>query len=172
VSKYTYPGKSAEDIEAELRTIKVNSTPSHVIIHAGTNNIPAEVCVKKIESLVLKTKSKFPNSKIGVSGITMRQDIEVGQNINQVNKKLENLSKNHNVSFIDNSSINNTCLNGGKLHQNPKGSAFLATNFIRFLKGDQHVSPRRSRRSSTEDFHAIAKQLLMTLLAGTSRTLR
>ena len=159
----------------QLRTIKVNSTPSHVIIHAGTNNIPAdsaEVCVKKIESLVLKTKSKFPNSKIGVSGITTRQDIEVGQNINQVNKKLENLSKNHNVSFIDNSSINNTCLNGGKLHQNPKGSAFLATNFIRFLKGDQHVSPRRSRRSSTEDFHAIAIQLLMTLLAGTSRTLR
>ncbi len=41
VSKYTYPGKSAEDIEeAELRTIKVNSTPSHIIIHAGTNNIP------------------------------------------------------------------------------------------------------------------------------------
>ncbi len=89
------------------------------------------VCVKKIESLVLKTKSKFPDSKIGISGITMRQDIEVGQNIKQVNKKLKDLSKNHNVSFIDNSSINNTCLNGGKLHLNPKGSAFLATNFIR-----------------------------------------
>ncbi len=63
----------------------------------GTNNIPAEVCVKKIESLFLKTKSKFPDLKIGVSGITMRQDIEVGQNIKQVNKKLEDLSKNHNV---------------------------------------------------------------------------
>ena len=87
--------------------------------------------MKKIESLVLKTKSKFPDSKIGISGITMRQDIEVGQNIKQVNKKLKDLSKNHNVSFIDNSSINNTCLNGGKLHLNPKGSAFLATNFIR-----------------------------------------
>jgi hypothetical protein len=92
--------------------------------------------VKKIESLVLITKSKFPDSKIGVSGITMRQDIDVGQNIKQVNKKLEDLSKNHNVSFIDNSNINNTCLNGGKLHLNPKGSAFLATNFIRFLKGE------------------------------------
>ncbi|CAB4034500.1 Hypothetical predicted protein [Paramuricea clavata] len=57
-----------------------------------------------------------------------------------------------------------------KLHLNPKGSA--ATNFIRFLKGEQHVSPRRPRRSSTEDFHTIANQLLMTLLAGTSRTLR
>ena len=164
VSKYTYPGKSAEDIDAELRTIKVNSTPSHIIIHAGTNNIPAdsaEVCVKIIESLVLKTKSKFPDSKIGVSGITMRQDIEVGQNIKQINKKLEDLSKNHNVSFIDNSSINNTCLHGGnagKLHLNPKGSAFLATNFIRFLKGEQRVSPRRPRRSSTEDFHAIARR--------------
>jgi hypothetical protein len=133
VSKYMYPGKSAEDIEAELRTIKVNLTPSYIIIHAGTNNIiadSAEVCVKKIESLVLKTKSKFPDSKIGVSGITMGQDIEVGQNIKQINKKLEDLSKNHNDSFIDNSSINNTCLNGGKLHLNPKGSAFLATNFM------------------------------------------
>ena len=175
VNKYTYPGKTSEDIEAELGTIKNNSTPSHVIIHAGTNDIPvesAEVCAKKIESLVLKTKSKFPSSKIEVSGITTRQDIEVGQNINKVNKKLEDLSKKHNISFIDNCNINNTCLNNSMLHLNAKGSAFLATNFIRFLKGDQHMSIRKPRRRSAEDFHTIANQLLMTLLAGTSRTLR
>ena len=55
-----------------------------------------------------------------------------------------------------------------RLHLNAKGSAFLATNFIRFIKGDQHMSIQRPRRSSAEDFHAIANQLLMTLLAGTS----
>ena len=34
------------------------------------------------------------------------------------------------------------------------------------------MSIQRPRRSSAEDFRAIANQLLMTLLAGTSRTLR
>ena len=87
VNKYTYLGKTSKEIEAELGTIKSNSTPSHVIIHAGTNDIPvesAEVCATKIESLVLKIKSKFPSSKIRVTGITTRQDIEVGKGINQL----------------------------------------------------------------------------------------
>ena len=175
VNKYTYHGRTSGEIEAELGTIKNNSTPSHVIIHAGTNDISvesAEVCAKKIESLVLKIKSKFPSSKIGVSGITTRQDIDVGKGINQLNRIIEDLSKKHNVSFIDNGNINSTCLNNSRLHLNAKGSAFLATNFIRFLKGDQHMSIQRPRRSSAEDFHAIANQLLMTLLAGTSRTPR
>ena len=127
--------------------------------------------MKKIESLILKTKSKFPNAKIGVSGITMRQDIEVELNIIQVNKKLEDLSRKYNISFIDNSSIDSTCLNGGKLHLNPKGSAFLASHFIRFLRGDQQLTPR-PHRSSVQDFHTIVNQLLMTLLAGTPRPLR
>ncbi|CAB3984036.1 nuclear pore complex Nup98-Nup96-like [Paramuricea clavata] len=112
-------------------------------------------------------RGKFKNWRIGNHDETRYRS---GAKYQTSQQKLEDLSKNHNVSFIDNSGINNTCLNGGKLHLNPKGSAFLATNFIRFLKGEQHVSPRRPRRSSTEDFHAIANQLLMTLLAGTSRS--
>ena len=126
---------------------------------------------RKSKALFLKLNPNFQAQKL-VSGITARQDIEVSKGINQLIRKLEDLSKKHNVSFIDNDNINSTCLNNSRLHLNAKGSAFLATNFIRFLKGDQHMSIRRPRRSSAEDFHAIANQLLMTLLAGTSRTLR
>jgi hypothetical protein len=175
VHKFTYPGKTAGDIEKELNSINIQSTPSHVIVHAGTNNIPTdstEVCAKKLENLVIKTKAKFPNSKVGFSGITLRQDIEAATNIQEVNKKLKEISTKHNVAFINNSSIDNTCLNGSNLHLNSKDSAFLATHFIKFLRGEQHS---RSRNRSGEDFRTSTinqvGDLLKAILAGTSRTI-
>ena len=35
VHKFTYPGKTAGDIEKELNYINIQSTPSHIIVHAG-----------------------------------------------------------------------------------------------------------------------------------------
>ncbi len=40
VLKRTFPGKNAEDIKSEIKSILTGSTPSHIIIHAGTNNLP------------------------------------------------------------------------------------------------------------------------------------
>ncbi len=33
-----FPGKRAEEIASEVKNIKVQLHPTHVIIHAGTNN--------------------------------------------------------------------------------------------------------------------------------------
>ena len=46
---------------------------SHVIVHCGTNNLvidSADVCVTKIKDLAENIQSKFPNAKLGISGLT------------------------------------------------------------------------------------------------------
>ena len=73
VVKRTFPGKNAEEIKSE-------PNPSHVIIHAGTNNIPNDTvgeCVENIENLANCVEHIFPNSLIGLSNITARNDINV-----------------------------------------------------------------------------------------------
>ncbi|CAB4019641.1 Hypothetical predicted protein [Paramuricea clavata] len=178
VYKFTYPGKTAEDIEKELNIINIQSSPSHVIVHAGTNNIPIDstkVCSKKLERLVIKTKAKFPNSKVGLSGITFRQDIEQATKIQEVNKKLEEMAAKHDVMFIDNSSIDHTCLNGSNIHLNGKGSAVLASHFITFLRGNQPRVVQDTTRSEKDFRMATINQIgdmLKAILVGNSRKIR
>ena len=46
--------------------------------------------------------------------------------INDVNNKLKNYCNSAGMDFIDNSNIDGSCLNRGKLHLNRKGTAALA----------------------------------------------
>ncbi len=91
-------------------------------------------CVRKIQKLALKTRRKFQNSKIGISSIIHRDDINVSAKLSAVNGKLKEMANNDDFVFIDNSRIDGTCLNGSKLHLNAKGSAYLANNFIKFIR--------------------------------------
>jgi hypothetical protein len=70
-----------------------------------------------------------------VSGLTYREDVSVNPIRVEVNEKLKNLSVIHEFSYIDNSKIDNTCLNKSKLHLNDKGTSFLAVHFIKFIRG-------------------------------------
>ena len=38
--KRTYPGKTADEIKSEVESIKLDAFPSHIIVHAGTNDLP------------------------------------------------------------------------------------------------------------------------------------
>ena len=160
VYKYTYPGETAESISAKISTLNVQIQPSHVIIHVGTNNIPidsTEDCALKIGNLATNLKEKFPHAKIAVSGIIQRQDIQVAGKIEEVNKILKQNCLSNSMSFIDNLSIDSSCLNGSGIHLSAKGTAILATKFIKFLRGDEH-----SKSSSrNEDFHISALQQLL-----------
>ena len=165
VHKFTYPGKTASDRNNELSLINIHSMPSHVIVHAGTSNIPlqsADQCTNDIEKLIAGVKQILPNSKIGISSITMRQHIESASKINEVNEKIKTITPKHEVKFIDNSSLDKTSLNVSKLHLNAKGSAILATHFIGFIKGGQ--SPTYSLRSSRQDFQMGTMNQLQELL--------
>ena len=66
VHKFTYPGKSADEIEFEIRNIDQNLAPSRVILHCGTNNLPTDdpnVCIKKLEDLCSRVQGNFPMHK-------------------------------------------------------------------------------------------------------------
>ena len=72
IIKRTFPGKTAEEIKHEINTISPETAPSHIIIHAGTNNLPKNSMsetVKHVEELANCVKQRFPNSQIGLSSI-------------------------------------------------------------------------------------------------------
>jgi hypothetical protein len=138
VRKFTYPGKTCEEIAECIDSINVNDDPSQVIIHCGTNNLmtdQAEACVDKIKNLVGKVITKFPNSSSGVSSLTYGEDINVDLIRVEVNDQLKRLAHDNNFQFIDNSVIDSTCLNNSNFHLNAKGTSFRAVDqFIRFLR--------------------------------------
>ena len=85
--KICLPGKRAEQITAEVKSIPVIN-PSHVVIHAGTNNLPTDSeheCAKHVEDLAKCTKARFPDAKVALSAITPRRDIDLSAKVVEVN---------------------------------------------------------------------------------------
>ena len=161
VRKFMYRGKTCEEIREAIVDIQTTTDPSHIIIHCGTNNLPtdtAEVCATKIVNLARKVRNKFPNTKVGVSGLTYREDIAVNSVLLEVNEKLKSLSATHKFSYIDNSKIDNTCLNKSKLHLNEKGTSLLAVYFIKFIRGLANNN-RRSNNHEKGFQRVLFKQL-------------
>ena len=72
--------------------------------------------------------------KIAFSNIINREDEDFKDKINDVNNKLKNYCNSASMDFIDNSNIDGSCLNRGKLHLNRKGTAALAKCFCRFVR--------------------------------------
>ena len=149
VRKFTYPGKTADQISEEVMSINVNGDPAHVIVHAGTNNLPtdsAQRCAEKIVDLAKSVKLKFPNSRIAISALTHREDLDLSAKLHDANESLKSLSESNNFTFIDNSVIDNSCLNSGKLHLNSKGSSLLAVKFINFIRSGSSRGPSSQAR--------------------------
>ncbi|CAB4036771.1 Hypothetical predicted protein, partial [Paramuricea clavata] len=72
VYKYTYSGKTADQIASEVENINLHEALSHVIIHAGTNDLSLDSSndgIDSIENLCLSVQNKFAKAKIGVSSI-------------------------------------------------------------------------------------------------------
>ena len=87
-------------------------------------------------------KSKFPNSSIGLSGIVHRGDTNVDAKRIEVNERVKLIAENDNITYIDNSVIDASELNGIRLHLNAKGSSLLAVQFIKFLRsGSDKYNP-------------------------------
>ncbi len=82
----------------------------------------------------------------------MRQDSDLISKIEEINEKFQSLSSKHGVTFISNMSVDETCLNSSGLHLNAKGTAILATHFIKFLRDGQSLSSLRPQKHSRQDF--------------------
>ena len=57
--------------------------------------------------------------------------------IDEANKILKQKCMDIGMSFVDNYTVDSTCLNGSNIHLNAKGLAILATKFITFLRGNK-----------------------------------
>ena len=155
VHKFCYPGKTAKEIASDIQTINIRDLASYVIIHAGTNNLPEQpssTCLEHIQNLCLTVKSKFGNAKIGISGITLREDIHLNDKIQEVNNGIKEMCKKCKYTFIDNSNIKSNSLNRSKLYLNTKGSALLASGFIKFLRGGRSFGSPRSNQFHARNF--------------------
>ena len=174
VYKYTYPDKTCEEINKAVGDMHTKLDPSHVIVHCGTNNLvidSADVCVTKIKDLAENIQSKFPNAKLGISGLTYREDVKINHIRLDVNEKLMKLCSDNNFAYIDNTAIDKTCLNGSKLHLNNKGSTLLAVRFIKFLRPQS--GSNRHDRSGHQGFQmALLKQLggMLMMMGNKKRT--
>ena len=74
--------------------------------------------------------------EIVLLSIIHRDDQDLEDEINKLNKKLENLSKGKGMRFIDNSNIKSSSLNRSKLHLNKSGTALLTKHFAKIVNSD------------------------------------
>ena len=174
IHKLSYPGKTAEEICSEINTglPKVDTNPSHIIIHAGTNNLvttdSANTCASKIKHLATKAQQIFPQAQVAISSLTIREDVDVSAKLDNVNSQLSSACNEHGFGFIDNNLIDNSCLNGSKLHLNAKGSALLAVQFIKFLRSSKANSGTSTKWNKRQGFQQVSTlrqlgQFLMNL---------
>ena len=108
-----------------------------MVIYTGINDLQnSRNIVKKAKKLVsvVKEFDKENSIKIAFSSIINRENDDFKDKIMDFNNKLKNYCKSAGMDFLDNSNIDGSCLNRGKLHLNRKGTAALAKNFCRFVR--------------------------------------
>ena len=69
VYKFSYPGKTTGEIAEAVDNIAIVSNPSHVIIHTGTNNLPASGADKH-ENCALCEESTIFGTEVAYDGIS------------------------------------------------------------------------------------------------------
>ena len=106
-----------------------------MVIHSGTNDITNKVnTLQKIRKLIDAIKENYVNDEIEIilSSVIHRDDQDVEDEINELNKKLENLCKGKGMRFIANSNIKRSSLNRSKTGTNIKdGTALLTKTFAK-----------------------------------------
>ena len=85
---------------------------------------------------VIKENDVNDEIEIVLSSVIHRDDQDLEDEINKLNKKLENLCKGKGMRFIDNSNIKISSLNRSKLHLNKSGTALLTKTFVKMVNSD------------------------------------
>ncbi|CAB4039519.1 Hypothetical predicted protein [Paramuricea clavata] len=69
-----------DSIIKNISPVKLSKRKVYKFTYPGTNDVPVESIdeyVGNMEKLITTAKQKFPNSKIGISGLTLRQDSDL-----------------------------------------------------------------------------------------------
>ena len=110
-----------------------------MVIHSGTNDLTYKVnTLQKIRKVINAIKENDVNNEIEIvlSSVIHRDDQDLEDEINKLNKKLENLCKGKGMRFIDNSNIKSSSLNRSKLHLNKSETALLTKIIAKIVNSD------------------------------------
>ena len=114
----SYPGDATDDIIDYIKPT-IRQKPDIVFTHSGTNDLTKDVntmnWVRKVAAAVKEIENEV-KIKLGFSGIAARGNISKEENIVSANNRLEKYCKGNEFFFIDNSNIDESCLNKSKLH--------------------------------------------------------
>ena len=84
----------------------------------------------------IKENDANNESEIVLPSVIHRDDQDLEDEINKLNRKPENLCKGKGMRFIDNSNIKSSSLNRSKLHLNKSGTALLTKYFAKTINSD------------------------------------
>ena len=110
-----------------------------IVIHSGTNDLTYKVnTLQKIRKVINAIKELDVNNQIEIvlSSVIHRDDEDLENEINKLNKKLANLYKGKGMRFIDNSNIKSSSLNRSKLQLNESGTPLLTNFFAKIVDSD------------------------------------
>ena len=134
-----------------------------MVIHSGTNDITSKVSAfPKIRKLINVIKENDVNEEIEIvlSSAIHRDNQDVVDKINDLNKKLQHLCKGKVMRFIDNSNMKSYPLNRSKLHLNKTGTALLTKTFAKIVNSDSlYRNVYGQVNSLTEDLSFIASNV-------------
>ena len=148
----TNRGAKISDIRKNLEEECGESDKFHsIVLHVGTNNLScddAKVAAEEMDRLIEDARKKTAN--VAVSGVVKRYDNRVpNSDIIEFNNLVKNLCVKHNATFIDNEEIDDSMLNGSKLHLNHKGDKALGKNFCAYFKS---IRPKHNVNESNAQF--------------------
>ena len=124
-----FPGIRTEQIHRVLDN-RYLDTPDTVVVHVDTNDLKRSVNVDYVKgevySLLNKTKVKFPNSKIVLSGVLRRTDV-AWRRIGALKDRYDWIAKTLGVTFVDpNSWLEDWDFVRDGLHTNRRGARRLS----------------------------------------------
>ena len=137
VSVMKHPGSTTGDMVDYVRPV-TRKKPDVIIMHVGTNDLTKGVNtmskVRKIVSAIQEVDSTR-NIQLGFSSIVQRADKDYSKEIKDISTRLKSYCLGKGLIFVDNSNIDESCLNNSKLHLSKKGMQLLSQNILRSLGG-------------------------------------
>lgn len=135
ITSNPHPGCTTNDMKHFVNE-SIKNKPEIIICHSGTNDITNNVdTIANYQSIINKIKRNSSHTKIAISSVIKRFDRRnIEKMVVELNEKLKTLCEENIIDFIDNDNIDESCLGQKKLHLGQKGNAYLASNFIRYVK--------------------------------------
>ena len=129
-----FGGATSQDT-VEMAEIALRREPDMLIVHAGTNDFDHNIQTKKeVQRVISKARGKFADINIAISAICHREDRKHLQpKIKDMNNQLKTLCRQQQVTFIDHSDFDHSCLAYKGLHPNPNGNKSLYCDFDRTI---------------------------------------